>query len=89
MEKTPSRSLTRKTRATDGAPSGIPPHLIDKPRGDVDKLSREDISRCIGIWAQMYRLSDDETKMPEGMQDLCTSSRTSIGRNPASLKRFD
>lgn len=50
------------------------------------KLSREDISRCINIWARMYHQQDD--KLP-AHHDLCLPSRPWMGRSPNSIKRFE
>jgi hypothetical protein len=75
MEKSLSRSVSGKTPISSGAPLGIPPDPTVKPAHDGAQLSREDISRCISIWARVYRLSDEETEM----QDLCMSSRLWVG----------
>ncbi len=57
----------------------------DKKIGGTDKLSREDISRCINIWASVYL--DRDT--PTAAEDLIMPSRPWLGRNPGSLKRFE
>jgi hypothetical protein len=85
MEKTPSPSLTRKARTVNDASSGMGvPGLTEKRHRDAGKPSREDVSRCIGIWAQIYRLRDDEADT----QDLRMPPRLWIGRDPEQ-KNFD
>jgi hypothetical protein len=94
MEKSHSRPLTKRA-----APVGDEPFNInvvvrqrrtsstssDKREKLPDKPSREDISRCINIWASMY-LADDEIV---GKRELSLPSRPWLGRNPSSLKRFE
>ena len=90
MEKSHSRPLTKRVPPVSKEPFNI--NVVVRPRSASakrepreDKLSREDISRCINIWASMY-LTPDESH--EG-RDLCLPSRPLLGRDPASLKRID
>lgn len=101
MEKHHSRSSAKRVLPVDvdsfdlpslgigsGAPPGIPTSGLE-PSGkhppDGDKLSREDISRCINIWASVYLKRDT----PTDPGDLRLPARPWLGRNPNSLKRFE
>ncbi|HYD62794.1 MAG TPA: hypothetical protein VEC35_20740 [Noviherbaspirillum sp.] len=97
MEKSHSRPLTKRSvpvgdesfninvvvrqRRTSSASSTSSVEREKLP----DKPSREDISRCINIWASMY-LADDEIL---DKRELTQPSRPWLGRNPSSLKRFE
>jgi len=94
MEKSHSRSSTKPLPPSVGSDSYhrvddllLPRHASApaKPAPAPDKLSREDISRCINIWASMYLKPDDKSDARE----LCLPSRPWLGRNPSSLKRFE
>lgn len=85
MQKSISRSLPEKNLSGND----LPPHLNNlfesiPSSGGPNEITRADVSRCINIWAKMYRLSDDSQA-----SDLCMPSRTWIGRSPDKLKRFD
>jgi len=89
MEKSHSRPLGK--RVLPGSKDTFNLNVVVRPRSAApkreqpqDKLSREDISRCINIWASMY-LAPDES----GERDLSMPSRPWLGRDPSSLKRFD
>ncbi|OWW19695.1 hypothetical protein AYR66_09470 [Noviherbaspirillum denitrificans] len=67
-------------------------NVVVKPRGasakreqPQDKLSREDISRCINIWASMYLTPDEAIDS----RDLCLPSHPWAGRDPSGMKRFE
>ena len=89
MEKSHSRPLTKRVPPVSKEPFNI--NVVVRPRGtskrdqQPDKPSREDISRCINIWASMYLDSDESIDK----RDLCLPSRPWLGRNPSSLKRFE
>ncbi len=91
MEKSHSRLSTKRTPLVGDEPFNV--NVVVRPRRTSsakrektpDKPSREDISRCINIWASMY-LSDDETV---DNRELTLPSRPWLGRNPSSLKRFE
>lgn len=90
MEKSPSRSTSGKALPVNAVSRDIPSPLIGKTQtphpGEANrKPSREEISRCIGIWAKAYHLSDEET---DG-QELCIPSRTWTGRKSDNFQRFD
>ena len=92
MEKSHSRSSTKSLRHAVGGDSFPIEDLVlprranaqakDKPA--PDKLSREDISRCINIWASLYLKTDDQADK----RDLCLPSRPWLGRTPG-VKRFE
>ena len=68
--------------------SGVAPPGIgnaDKPKAKAEKPSREDISRCINIWASVY-LGEERQSDPG---DLQLPSRPWMGRSPNSLKPFE
>lgn len=86
MEKHESRSSAKKRAPIDDDAtyemSALPTGRgVDAPR----KLSREDVSKCISIWARLYHLRDDEADRRE----LCMPFRPWMGRDPNSLKRFE
>lgn len=90
MEKSHSRPLNKRVPPLGEEPFNI--NVVVRPRSAsakrgqrADKVSREDISRCINIWASMYLVQDDDGDK----RDLCLPSRPWHGRNPASLKRFE
>jgi len=91
MEKSQSRSVTKPVPLLNDEPYNVdlsvgrrsPPAKKQEPV--PDKPSREDISRCINIWASMYLAGDDKLDK----RDLCLPSRPWLGRNPSSLKRFE
>ncbi|HEY0845939.1 MAG TPA: hypothetical protein VGE12_11270 [Noviherbaspirillum sp.] len=60
----------------------------DKQERRQDKPSREDISRCINIWASVYLGRNAQTTPPDA-GDLRLPARPWMGRNPNSLKRFE
>jgi len=90
MEKSHSRSSTKHAPQRDDP---FPINLAVKRSGNSqakrnpvpDKPSREDISRCINIWASMYLTDHEET----GKRNLALPSRPWLGRNPSSLKPFE
>lgn len=49
------------------------------------KISREEVSRCINIWASVYGFSDREEPLDQSLMP----TRVWIGRNPDRLKRWD
>jgi len=89
MEKSHSRPLTK--RAPPGSKDQFNLNVVVRPRSAAkreqreDKLTREDISRAINIWASMYLASDESIEA----RDLCLPSRPWLGRNPSSVKRFE
>lgn len=89
MDKSHSRPLTKSAPPVSKDAFNL--NVVVRRRGNTtkreapqDKLSREDISRCINIWASMYLDADDATESG----DLCLPSRPWLGRNP-SMKRFE
>ena len=84
MEKRQSRSLTKPIPPVSDAPYSSPIKLGKTP-AKQQKLSREEISRCISIWAHLYRQCDEKSDP----RDLYLPSRPWMGRDPTSLKRFD
>lgn len=48
-------------------------------------ISREEVSRCINIWASVYGFSDREEPMDKSLMP----TRVWIGRSPDHLKRWD
>ena len=90
MEKSYSRPLTKRVPPVSKKPFDInvvvrPHSTAAKAEQREDKLSREDISRCINIWASMYLTPDESTEA----HDLTVPSRPWLGRNPSGLKRFE
>ena len=94
MEKSHSRPLTKRSAPVSDEPFNLnvvvrqrrtSPASPAKQEKAHDKPSREDISRCINIWASMY-LADDEIV---DKRELTLPSRPWLGRNPSSLKRFE
>lgn len=95
MEKHHSRSSAKRVLPVDvesfdlsslGIGSGVaPPGATVSGFAAPDKLSREDISRCINIWASVYLERDTPTDAGELLMPL----RPWLGRNPNSLKRFE
>ncbi|RZI43138.1 hypothetical protein EGT07_09830 [Herbaspirillum sp. HC18] len=93
MEKSHSRSSSTKAAlpAVGGKPYNV--DLVVRRNSNVSakrdpvpgKLSREDISRCINIWARMYLTPEERMNTRE----LCLPSRPWLGRNPSSVKRFE
>jgi hypothetical protein len=86
MQKSISHSSPEKTLPVNE----IPAHLNQlfesvASRAQPNEITREDVSRCINIWAKMYRLSDEDSQP----SDLCMPPRTWIGRSADKLKRFD
>ncbi|MEC4723745.1 hypothetical protein RY831_31985 [Noviherbaspirillum sp. CPCC 100848] len=86
MQKSISRSFPEKNLPGND----LPPQLHNlfesvRPDSGPNEITREDVSRCINIWAKMYRLSDEESQA----SDLCMPPRSWIGRSPDKLKRFD
>lgn len=86
MEKRQSRSrpLNQGIPPVSGAVYQSPIKLSKKQPKEA-KLTREDISRAISIWAHMYRQCDEKS----GPRDLFLPSRPWMGRDPSSVKRFD
>lgn len=58
---------------------------MSKKKRTADKPSREDVSRCINIWASMYLGHDNQSDAG----DLILPSRPWMGRSANSLKRFE
>lgn len=97
MEKHHSRSSAKRVIPGNDDPfdlsslmlgKGIPgssDRPAPKPDPMPDKPSREDISRCITIWASLYL--DRDSKTDPG--DLRLPSRPWMGRNPNGVKRFE
>lgn len=88
MEKSPSPSAPGKAPTGNTFARDITPQLIGtEPRKRVAaaKPSREEVSRCIGIWAKLYHLRDEDADA----QELCMPSRTWMGRSSSGLKRFE
>jgi len=86
MEKRQSRSrpLNKQIPPVSGAPYNAPIKLA-KASSKEPKLTREDISRAISIWAHLYRQCDEKSDS----RDLYLPSRPWMGRDPNSIKRFD
>ncbi|WP_151636458.1 hypothetical protein [Noviherbaspirillum aerium] len=86
MQKSISRSFPQKNVSGTELPPQIN-SFFESPeaKGNSNEITREDVSRCINIWAKMYRLSDEDTQP----SDLCMPPRTWMGRSPDKLKRFD
>jgi len=89
MEKSHSRPLNKRVPPVSKDSFNL--NVVVRQRGTSakreppeEKLSREDISRCINIWASMYLRPDDAAESGE----LCLPSRPWVGRNP-STKRFE
>ena len=90
MEKSHSRPLTKGASSVGKDPFNLNVVVRSRPASvkrepAQDKLSREDISRCINIWASMYLASDESLES----RDLGMPSRPWLGRNPSGLKRFE
>lgn len=86
MQKTISHSFLGKNLPGKEIPAHLNTLYESIPSSDKpNEITREDVSRCINIWAKMYKLSDDESQA----SDLCMPPRTWIGRSPDKLKRFD
>ena len=93
MEKSHSRSTTKTLSHAVGGESFpvedlVLPRQVNpqaKRKSAPDKLSREDISRCINIWASLYLTADDQAA---DKRDLCLPSRPWMGRTPG-FKRFE
>lgn len=82
MEKQQSRpSATRLPQLNDIY--RIPAYHSAKNDGARDKPSRDEISRCINIWAAVYRLRDAD------LAELCMSRTIWGGRDPSYTERFD
>jgi hypothetical protein len=84
MEKRQSRSLTKPIPPVSDA-RYTSPIKLGKTSPKQEKLSREDISRCISIWAHVYRQTEDKSDP----RDLFLPSRPWMGRDPNSIKRFE
>lgn len=89
MDKSHSRPLTKSAPPVSKDAFNL--NVVVRQRGTTakreppqGKLSREDISRCINIWASMYLDADDTA----GSGELCLPSRPWLGRSP-SMKRFE
>lgn len=98
MEKHQSRSLAKRmplvnedsfTRSPPVV--GRRPETPDNAERARNKPSREDISRCINIWASMYLTGDEKAEQIASSKngDLRLPARPWMGRNPGSLKRFE
>lgn len=92
MEKHPSRSLAKRVSQANDESFNLSSLVIgrhakgpDKPERVPDKPSREDVSRCINIWASMYLLGNEQSDAA----DLSLPSRPWMGRSPNSIKRFE
>ncbi|WP_220810302.1 hypothetical protein [Noviherbaspirillum aridicola] len=85
MEKRQSRSrpLNKAIPPVGGAPYNSPIKLSKKPK--EPRLTREDISRAISIWAHLYRQCDEKSDP----RDPFIPNRPWIGRDPTSIKRFE
>lgn len=85
MEKRQSRSrpLNKPIPPVSGTPYDSPIKLSKKPK--EPKLTREDISRAISIWAHLYRQCGEK----QDSHDLYLPSRPWMGRDPTRLKRFE
>ncbi|HZW23569.1 hypothetical protein [Noviherbaspirillum sp.] len=89
MEKSHSRPLSKRVPPVSKDQFNL--NVVVRPRSAAkreqreDKLTREDISRAINIWASMYLASDESIEA----RDLCLPSRPWLGRNPSSVKRFE
>jgi hypothetical protein len=84
MEKRQSRSLSKPIPLVSDARYTSPINFAEPP-AKPDKVSREDISRCINIWAHLYRQCDSKSDP----HDLYLPSRPWMGRDPNSIKRFE
>jgi hypothetical protein len=85
MEKRESEALSPSLSRSDGR------HVKASARAAENSLvkpTREDVSRCIGIWAREYRLQDEPEETTD-TRDLLLPSRPWIGRSTSSLKRFE
>jgi hypothetical protein len=86
MEKSQSRSSVRKMPPMKEDLYNISRLVMDSRPPKPDKPSREEVSRAISIWANVYHLKDENVS---DSTDLCLPSRPWMGRSPNSLKRFD
>jgi|SwirhirootsSR3_FD_contig_31_5247683_length_419_multi_1_in_0_out_0_1 hypothetical protein len=85
MEKHQSQSSARKRAPITDADYDISFLRIGRDIDASRKISREDVSKCISIWAKLYHLQDDEADKSE----LRMPSRPWMGRDPNSIKRFE
>ena len=88
MEKQQSRSPAKPLPAIPNAVYGrIESRPRERARGP-GKPSRDEIARCINIWAAVYRLRDDDSADFD-TSELTMPSRTWAGRIPPSIERFE
>lgn len=98
MEKHQSRSLAKRMPLVNEDSFTFSQPVVGRQAETPDnteraknKPSREDVSRCINIWASMYLTGNEKAEQiaaPEN-GDLRLPARPWMGRNPGSLKRFD
>lgn len=86
MEKQQTRSPTKTIPINDALIGMTPPRV--RQSGGNDKPSRGAISRCINIWASVYRLRDDSDQQHD-MRELTMPSRTWAGRRAPDIDRFE
>lgn len=62
-----------------------------RARQRTDKPSRDAISRCISIWATVYRLRDADAAATSatGTHELSMPSRSWAGRRVPKMDRFE
>jgi hypothetical protein len=66
MEKHHSQSSAKKRVSINNASYDTPSAMrIGKGSEAPRKISRQDVSKCISIWAKLYRLDDEEADKSE------------------------
>jgi len=82
MEKHHSNSSPKKMAPINNAAYEPASMRIGRAADAPRKISREDVSKCISIWARLYHLDDNDTDKGE----LCMASRPWMWRDLNSLK---
>lgn len=96
MEKHHSRSSAKRVPPVVDDSFRLPPLVVGSDKApptaaiadkkeSANKPSREDVSRCINIWASVYLGRNTQTDVG----DLRLPSRPWLGRSPNSMKRFE
>lgn len=91
MEKQSSPSPAAKRPAADVFNDVLLRMSPPQARQRADKPSRDAISRCINIWAAVYRLrdADSEPAPATDTRELSMPSRTWAGRRAPQIDRFE
>jgi hypothetical protein len=84
MEKRATRSPAQPLPARRGASRDRGTSQMRRKRR-ADKPSRDEIARCISIWAAVYRMRDAGFDSAE----LYMPSRLWTGRLPPNIERFE